>query len=136
MDRGKPPFIGDSWTTVNRSSLLLEAVTPHCFPNSRIPPSISIPPKVSLATRRLTRSRSVTAVETLLAAYRGHSGDQQESTKDKEPARLDHDQLLNILNIRRSSIRHAVDAVWPYSAEAHRPIRKTFCLPLTRPMGM
>lgn len=78
----------------------------------------------------------ITAVETLLATYRGHSGDQQESIKDKELARLDRDQLLHILNTRRSSIQHAADAVWPYSVEAHRPIRKTFGLPLTRPMGM
>jgi hypothetical protein len=78
----------------------------------------------------------ITAVETLLAAYRGKTGEQQETTKDKELARLDRDELLHVLNTRRSSIQHAADALWPWSDEAHRPIRKTFGLPLTRPMGM
>ncbi len=78
----------------------------------------------------------ITAVETLLAAYRGNSGDQQQSTKEKELARLDRDELLHVLNTRRSAIQHAADALWPYSTEANRPIRKTYGLPLSRPMGM
>ena len=72
----------------------------------------------------------------VLATYRGKSGDQQETLKEKEIARLDRDELLHILNTRRSSIQHAADAIWPWNDEAHRPIRKTFALPLTRPMGM
>jgi hypothetical protein len=35
-----------------------------------------------------------------------------------------------------SSIQHAADAVWSWSYEPNIPIRKTFGLPLTRPMGM
>jgi hypothetical protein len=78
----------------------------------------------------------IDAVGTLLAAYRGNSGDQQQSAKDKELARLDRDELLHVLNTRRSAIQHAADAVWPYSEETNRPVRKTCGLPLTRPMGM
>lgn len=80
--------------------------------------------------------QKITDVKTLLSAYRGNSGDQQQSAKDKELARLDRDELLHVLNTRRSAIQHAADAVWPYSVEPKRPIRKTFGLPLTRPMGM
>lgn len=50
--------------------------------------------------------------------------------------RIKSDNLLHVLNTRRSSIQHAADAIWPWNNEAHRPIRKTFALPLTRPMGM
>jgi hypothetical protein len=81
-------------------------------------------------------AEKITVVEDLLAAYRGKSGDQQETLKEKEIARLDRDELLHILNTRRSSIQHAADAVWPHSQETNRPIRKTFGLPLTRAMGM
>lgn len=59
----------------------------------------------------------------------------------KEPAHL---FLCSFFSFQRfsfqplplSSIQHAADAVWPWSSEANRPIRKTFRLPLTRPMGM
>ncbi|MEY3895213.1 MAG: hypothetical protein RLZZ214_732, partial [Verrucomicrobiota bacterium] len=61
---------------------------------------------------------------------------QQQSTKEKELARLDRDELLHVLNTRRSVIQHAADAVWPYAAEASRLVLKTFSLQLTRPMGM
>ena len=78
----------------------------------------------------------IAVVEDLLAAYRGKAGEQQEILKDKELARLGRDELLHVLNTRRSSIQHAADALWAWNIEAHRPIRKTFALPLTRPMGM
>ena len=78
----------------------------------------------------------IDAVSTLLTAYRGRSSDQQESTRDKEVARLDRDDLIHVLNTRRSAIQHAADGRWPWSIEANRPIRKTFGLPLTRPLGM
>ncbi|MEO5917911.1 MAG: hypothetical protein ABIS50_27000 [Luteolibacter sp.] len=78
----------------------------------------------------------IDAVSTLLTAYRGKSSDQQETTRDKEIARLDRDDLIHVLNTRRSAIQHAADSRWPWSNEANRPIRKTFGLPLTRPLGM
>lgn len=81
-------------------------------------------------------AEKITAVENLLAAYRGKAGDQQETAKEKEIARLDRDELLHILNTRRSSIQHAADALWPHTIEANRPTRKTFGLPLTRAMGI
>ena len=81
-------------------------------------------------------AEKIKVVEDLLAASRGKSGDQQETLKDKEIARLARDKLLHVLNTRRASIQHAADAVWPHSQETNRPIRKTFGLPLTRAMGM
>jgi hypothetical protein len=76
------------------------------------------------------------AVELLLANYRGKEADKTEITRDKEISRLDRDDLLHVLNTRRSAIQHAADALWPWSLEANRPIRKTFALPLNRPLGM
>ena len=78
-------------------------------------------------------NRVVTA---LLASYRGSEGEQQDTIRDKEVSPLDRDQLIHVLNTRRSSIQHAADALWPWSSEANRPIRKTFALPLNRAMGM
>ena len=78
----------------------------------------------------------IAAVQDLLDAFRGDKSAQQDVSKDKELARLGRDELLHVLNTRRSSIQHAADAIWPWNDEAHRPIRKTFALPLTRPMGM
>jgi HPt (histidine-containing phosphotransfer) domain-containing protein len=78
----------------------------------------------------------IAVVTALLAAYRGSEGEQQDTIRDKEVSRLDRDQLIHVLNTRRSSIQHAADALWPWSSEANRPIRKTFALPLNRAMGM
>ncbi len=78
----------------------------------------------------------IAVVETLLATYRTHSGEKQEIQKNKELAHLTRDELIHVLNTRRSSIQHAADALWPWSLEANRPVRKTFALPLTRPLGM
>jgi hypothetical protein len=78
----------------------------------------------------------IAAVETLLATYKGKENDQAEITRDKELTRLDRDDLVHVLNTRRSSIQHAADAIWPWSVEANRPIRKTLALPLNRPLGM
>ncbi len=78
----------------------------------------------------------IAAVELLLAKYRGKESDKAETTRDKEITRLDRDDLVHVLNTRRSSIQHAADALWPWSLEANRPIRKTFALPLNRPLGM
>jgi hypothetical protein len=75
-------------------------------------------------------------VEDLLAAYLGTKDKQQETTKDKELSRIDRDTLLNSINRRRAAIQHAADALWPASAEANRPIRKTFGIPLNRAMGL
>ena len=78
----------------------------------------------------------IAVVTALLASYRGSEGEQQDTIRDKEVSPLDRDQLIHVLNTRRSSIQHAADALWPWSSEANRPIRKTFALPLNRAMGM
>lgn len=80
--------------------------------------------------------KKITDVEDLLASYKGDKSAQTDAIKEKELARLDRDDLLHVLNTRRSAIQHAADAIWPWNDEAVRPIRKTFSLPLTRPMGM
>jgi hypothetical protein len=76
------------------------------------------------------------ALDALLAAYRAAEGDQQDTSRTKEISRLTRDELLHTLNTRRSAIQHAADSLWPWSDEALRPIRKTFSLPLNRPLGM
>jgi hypothetical protein len=78
----------------------------------------------------------ITAVETLRDAYDRDSGGHQESTRDKELARLTRDDLMHVLNTRRASIQHAADAIWPASDENNRPIRKTYAIPLNRMMGL
>ena len=79
---------------------------------------------------------AIKAVEDLLTAFREDKAAQQETTRTKETARLDRDELIELLNNHRSAIQHAADAIWPWSNEANRPTRKTFALPLTRPLGM
>ena len=64
------------------------------------------------------------------------TSEQTDTTRDKEITRLDRDELIHVLNTRRSAIQHAADALWPWSDENNRPIRKTFSLPLNRPLGM
>ena len=82
------------------------------------------------------KPEQIASLEGLLEQYRSDKSAQQESTRTKELARLTRDDLMNTLNTRRSVIQHAADAIWPWSTEASRPTRKTFGLPLTRPMGM
>ncbi|MBC8128529.1 MAG: hypothetical protein H8M99_15420 [Gloeobacteraceae cyanobacterium ES-bin-144] len=77
----------------------------------------------------------ITAIEQLLANYRGKEVTQTETDRSRELTRLDRDELIHILNTRRSSIQHAADVLWPWGNEANRPTRKTFALPLNRPMG-
>jgi small-conductance mechanosensitive channel len=78
----------------------------------------------------------IAAVKSLLKAYASTKDHQQDTTEDKELSRIDRDTLLHSINRRRTAIQHAADALWPASAEASRPIRKTFGLPLNRAMGL
>jgi hypothetical protein len=79
---------------------------------------------------------AIQTVKNLLDAYRQDKAGQQESTRTKELARLDRDSLIDQLNLHRSAVQHAADALWPWSAETSRPTRKTFALPLTRPLNL
>lgn len=76
------------------------------------------------------------AVQALLTAYSATESGQQETTRDKELTRIDRDSLIHLINTRRSAVQHAADALWPAADEAHRPIRKTFSIPLTRALGV
>ena len=78
----------------------------------------------------------VDAVQTLLDKYKTTGDLRQEGTVEKEIARLTRDQLIDVLNTRRSAIQHAADAIWPYTDEMNRPIRKSFEIPLSRPLGI
>ncbi len=79
---------------------------------------------------------SIQAVQDLLSAYRQDVADQQETTRSKELARLNRDELIELLNNHRSAVQHAADALWPWNTETSRPTRKTFALPLTRPLNL
>ncbi len=65
-------------------------------------------------------------VSDLLAAYREDKADQQETTRTKELARLNRDELIDLLNHHRSAVQHTADALLPWSTKASRPTRKTF----------
>ncbi|MEO5715598.1 MAG: hypothetical protein ABIT37_19120 [Luteolibacter sp.] len=82
------------------------------------------------------KPEQITALEDLLSAYRGEKETQQEATRTKELSRLSRNDLMHTLNVRRAVIQHAADALWPWSLESSRPTRKTFGLPLTRPLGL
>lgn len=51
------------------------------------------------------------AVQTLLTAFTGSEDTQQETNRDKELCRLDHDTILDIINTRRAAIQHAADVL-------------------------
>lgn len=74
-------------------------------------------------------------VEALLTAYRSAESGQGKATEDKGLSRVSRDALVQKINTRRSALQHAADVLWPYTQEANRPIRKTFELPLGRPIG-
>ncbi len=78
----------------------------------------------------------IAAVQALLTACSATESGQQETTRDKELTRIDRDGLIHLINTRRSAVQHAADALWPAADEAHRPIRKTFSIPLTRALGV
>jgi hypothetical protein len=79
---------------------------------------------------------TITAIETLVSDYRNERAAGADAIKTKELSRLTRDDLMDLLNAMRSAIQHAADALWPWSVETNRPIRKLFGLPLTRPMGL
>ncbi len=76
------------------------------------------------------------AVSDLLTAYREDKSAQQQSNVIKELARINRDDLIDLLNNHRSVIQHAADAIWHWSNATTRPIRKTFALPLNRPLNL
>ncbi|MBE2286698.1 MAG: hypothetical protein IAE77_24795 [Prosthecobacter sp.] len=77
----------------------------------------------------------VASMEALLTAYRSAESGQGQATEDKGLNRVSRDALVQKINTRRSAVQHTADVLWPYTQETSRPIRKTFKLPLGRPMG-
>jgi hypothetical protein len=81
-------------------------------------------------------AESIQAVTDLLGEYREDKSAQQQTTRSKELSRLNRDELVELLNHHRSAVQHAADALWPWSQEINRPTRKTFALPLNRPLNL
>lgn len=84
----------------------------------------------------LKTPEKIAVIEALQSAYLGEESDQAEAGKQKELARLDRDDLVDLIHLQRASIQHAADAIWPHTEPNHRPIRKTFAIPLGRSMGL
>ena len=78
---------------------------------------------------------SIAAVQAALDTYKAADSGQQNAEEDRFTDRSDRDALLTKINARRQAIQHAADALWPYTEDASRPIRKSFQLPLSRPLG-
>jgi hypothetical protein len=57
------------------------------------------------------------------------------TTRDEEVDRLTWDDLVHVLNTRRAAIQPSPIPAGPGSLEANCPVRKTFALPLTKPLG-
>jgi hypothetical protein len=62
-------------------------------------------------------------------------GSSSQSTAAPLPLLTAHSALL-LLNHHRSAVQRAADALWPWALEASRPTRKTYDLPLTRPLNL
>ena len=75
----------------------------------------------------------IKAVEDALKAYRDAEGGQQEATEDAGDERLLRDKLVAKINSHRIAIQHAADALWPYTDQENRNVRRSFKLPLARP---
>ncbi|CAN0582885.1 unnamed protein product, partial [Laminaria digitata] len=77
----------------------------------------------------------IKVIKDLLKDYKDTYDIHKEGTMEKELARLNRDQLIHVLNIRRSAIQHAADAIWSYTDELNHPKRKSFDIPQNRPLG-
>ncbi len=78
---------------------------------------------------------TIAAIEKAIGDYRKATATQQEQDEEAAQDRIARDALVKKINARRMSIQHAADALWPYTDEASRPVRKRFKLPLDRPFN-
>ena len=78
---------------------------------------------------------SIAAVEAVLAKYKEENAAQADAEEGRGTDRIERDALIAKINTRRSAIQHAADALWPYTDDTSRPVRKSFQLPLSRPLG-
>ena len=74
-------------------------------------------------------------IATDIQAYKDATASQSERDEAAEQDRIQRDALVKKINARRTATQHAADALWPYTEEASRPIRKRFKLPLDRPFN-
>jgi hypothetical protein len=77
----------------------------------------------------------VKTVGDAIEAYKEATAGQAEAGRESEADRIQRDALIRKINARCMAIRHAADAIWPYTDEASRPVRKLFKLPLSRPFN-
>ena len=78
----------------------------------------------------------IAKVQAALDAYRGSETESKTADSDQIGDTTARDQLIRTINIRRSAIQHAADAIWPYTEETSAGQRKAFELPLNRPLGL
>ncbi|MBK8037935.1 MAG: hypothetical protein IPK22_12530 [Verrucomicrobiaceae bacterium] len=77
----------------------------------------------------------IKAMEDALAAYRGSETESDTADSDQVVETTSRDKLVKTINIRRSAIQHATDALWPYTNELNVGERKAFELPQNRCKG-
>ena len=75
-------------------------------------------------------------VEAALAACRGTETRSDEADAAQLGDTTARDTLLHKINVRRSALQHAADALWPYTSEDSISFRKAFLLPLSRPLSL
>jgi hypothetical protein len=78
---------------------------------------------------------SIKAIEDDIKTYRSATATQKEKDEESEKDRIARDALIRKINSRRMSIQHAIDALYPYTAEPNHPTRRRFKLPTDRPFN-
>ncbi len=100
--------------------------------NTNVPPAASAPEPSAAARGYFNKEQldDIALAESVLNAAQANKP--ALATRDIDATFL----TRFFLNHHRSAVQHAADALWPWSAEASRPTRKTFALPLTRPLNL
>lgn len=78
---------------------------------------------------------TLATIPAAIKAYKDATADHAEAEEDAAQDRIARDALVRKINARRMAIQHAADALWPYTAETSRPIRRRFSLPPDRPFN-
>ena len=78
---------------------------------------------------------AIAAVEAALTLYKNEDSAQATAEEERAKDRIARDALITRINSRRLAIQHAADGIWPYTNPDNRPVRRTFQLPLSRPLN-
>ena len=95
----------------------------------------SIVNKLAGDTLKGLKTDQVDELKNALKAYKESQTDQRSQQADASIERTSLQALVNKIAARRREILFAVDAQWPASNAAIRPIRREFGLPATKPLG-